>query len=579
MVLLNGVKYACERCIRGHRVSSCTHTDKPLTMIKPKGRPASQCPHCREQRKLKNTHSSCSCGKMGKSPGQHLASCFCHKNSHCTCPVKEKKSSAAIKKEKKIAESISNVGFEKDVFGEEKHLEPPGSAIGANYLVEDVVMPFDTEQGLLGYFSNQLQDQSESDQYSAGSMNARGNYRSIDGLFDSKPLHPQQLQALNQFPNPPSDSDLDIVENMFPLFPLVGNCSFDDSKSLPLLPLPNSDNPLGNNGTRPPQDSKGHRSKDDDRLFVATRMNSSSSSSNFHGNPSLVHSSIGISHQSTTSLPGMTTAGHTQHPRPLKASASTSFGNVGISQQSSRPRRPESVLSIASTSSNTSKQNLFEASATTHHNLPKLASSGAFPPFHMSENNSTDDFNHPYYESSSLFNDAQLLSILSDYDDTSRIGHGNVTPQSSLPSRQPLQTRRKTSLSRSHSQLHHNQNSNLMNKEHPLLPLKSASSSESSPHQSQSFFSPALEQGAQFKNINGEPQLRKVTEETSNSSISALNNQMGISMDHILSPLENSSHFNGVAASNPAHPNHAEFMDITSIPMFQEFVNPLKNEF
>ncbi|RKP30063.1 copper-fist-domain-containing protein, partial [Metschnikowia bicuspidata] len=61
MVLLNGVKYACDRCIRGHRVSSCTHTDKPLTMIKPKGRPASQCSHCREQRKIKNSHSSCSC--------------------------------------------------------------------------------------------------------------------------------------------------------------------------------------------------------------------------------------------------------------------------------------------------------------------------------------------------------------------------------------------------------------------------------------------------------------------------------------------------------------------------------------
>lgn len=85
MVLINGVKYACERCIRGHRVTTCTHTDQPLTMIKPKGRPALQCHHCRDQRKLKNLHVSCTCGKKGKSPGMHLALCPCHKNTHCNC--------------------------------------------------------------------------------------------------------------------------------------------------------------------------------------------------------------------------------------------------------------------------------------------------------------------------------------------------------------------------------------------------------------------------------------------------------------------------------------------------------------
>lgn len=575
MVLLNGVKYACERCIRGHRVSSCTHTDKPLTMIKPKGRPASQCPHCREQRKLKNIHSSCSCGKMGKSPGQHLASCFCHKNSHCTCPSKDKKAITATKREKKGSESSLKGGFEKDVFGEELNLAPPGSGLTSNYLIEDVMMPFDTDQGLLGYFSNQLQDQSESDQNSSG---VQGNYGSVDGLLDSKPLHPQQLQALKQFPNPPSDSDLDIVENMFPLFPLVGNCSFNDSKSLPLLPIPGSNNnPLSSNGSRAPMELKGSRPKEDDRQYLATRMNSSSSSGNFIGNTSLENSSVGITNQSTTSLPGLNTAGHTQHPRPIKPSVATLFGNMGYGQHSSRPRRPESVLSIASTSSNTSKQNLFETSNTAHHNLPKLASSGAFPPF-QTENYSTDDLNQPNYESSSLFNDAQLLSILSDYDDTSRTGHENVTPQSSLPSRQPLQSRPMASLSRSHSQLH-NLNHNVMNKEHPLMPLKSASSSESSPQQSLNIFSPAVEQSGHFKHHNGESQLRKVAEETHTPSLSAISNENSTSMDQMPSPLESNPQLNEAPANNLAHPNYAELMDVTSIPMFQEFVNPLNHEY
>lgn len=114
MVLINGVKYACERCIRGHRVTTCTHTDQPLTMIKPKGRPASQCQHCREQRKLKAHHVACTCGKKGKSPGTHLASCLCHKNSHCTCSNKNTVSDPRKKKVTKsnMATSSSTISLD-----------------------------------------------------------------------------------------------------------------------------------------------------------------------------------------------------------------------------------------------------------------------------------------------------------------------------------------------------------------------------------------------------------------------------------------------------------------------------------
>lgn len=56
MVLINDKKFACATCIKGHRVSGCTHTDRPLFEVKKKGRPATQCQYCREKRK--GGHSS-----------------------------------------------------------------------------------------------------------------------------------------------------------------------------------------------------------------------------------------------------------------------------------------------------------------------------------------------------------------------------------------------------------------------------------------------------------------------------------------------------------------------------------------
>ncbi|KAF5384356.1 hypothetical protein D9615_003155 [Tricholomella constricta] len=61
MVLINGNKYACETCIKGHRSSTCRHTDRPLFEIKKKGRPVTQCDHCRELRKKKQVHIKCVC--------------------------------------------------------------------------------------------------------------------------------------------------------------------------------------------------------------------------------------------------------------------------------------------------------------------------------------------------------------------------------------------------------------------------------------------------------------------------------------------------------------------------------------
>ncbi|KAF9478704.1 hypothetical protein BDN70DRAFT_879614 [Pholiota conissans] len=76
MVYVNSKKFACESCIKGHRSSSCHHTDRPLFEIKKKGRPVSQCTKCRELRQSKKFHSKCTCNhQLEEAPAvQPLAS-------------------------------------------------------------------------------------------------------------------------------------------------------------------------------------------------------------------------------------------------------------------------------------------------------------------------------------------------------------------------------------------------------------------------------------------------------------------------------------------------------------------------
>lgn len=66
-----------ESCIKGHRSSSCKHTDRPLYEIKKKGRPVSQCDKCRELRQSKKLHSKCICNSIdgrGSRPNAEAAS-------------------------------------------------------------------------------------------------------------------------------------------------------------------------------------------------------------------------------------------------------------------------------------------------------------------------------------------------------------------------------------------------------------------------------------------------------------------------------------------------------------------------
>lgn len=62
MVLINDVKYACQRCIRGHRVSRCSHLDKTLIMVKRKGRPTMQKSGTSKNASQGKRNDPCTCG-------------------------------------------------------------------------------------------------------------------------------------------------------------------------------------------------------------------------------------------------------------------------------------------------------------------------------------------------------------------------------------------------------------------------------------------------------------------------------------------------------------------------------------
>ncbi|EGO02817.1 hypothetical protein SERLA73DRAFT_176212 [Serpula lacrymans var. lacrymans S7.3] len=68
MVFVNSKKFACESCIKGHRSSSCHHTERPLFEVKKKGRPVSQCETCRELRQSRRVHSKCTCKSKQNEP-------------------------------------------------------------------------------------------------------------------------------------------------------------------------------------------------------------------------------------------------------------------------------------------------------------------------------------------------------------------------------------------------------------------------------------------------------------------------------------------------------------------------------
>ncbi|TPX36259.1 hypothetical protein SmJEL517_g01469 [Synchytrium microbalum] len=64
VVVFQGSKFSCAACQNGHRSQSCDHLHRVLLEIKQKGRPATQCGHCRTKRSTGTGHSHhrCMCG-------------------------------------------------------------------------------------------------------------------------------------------------------------------------------------------------------------------------------------------------------------------------------------------------------------------------------------------------------------------------------------------------------------------------------------------------------------------------------------------------------------------------------------
>ena len=79
-------------CIKGHRSSSCHHTDRPLFEIKKKGRPVSQCDKCRELRKQKQKHVKCNCPGVFVPPASSSSGI----SSNTTCSLTTPSSRAGI---------------------------------------------------------------------------------------------------------------------------------------------------------------------------------------------------------------------------------------------------------------------------------------------------------------------------------------------------------------------------------------------------------------------------------------------------------------------------------------------------
>lgn len=74
MVFIAGTKYACQRCIRGHRASGCKHIDEELLMIKPKGRPTIWCGRCNRNWRSRRASAG---GKAAHDPDVAVPKCNC----------------------------------------------------------------------------------------------------------------------------------------------------------------------------------------------------------------------------------------------------------------------------------------------------------------------------------------------------------------------------------------------------------------------------------------------------------------------------------------------------------------------
>ncbi|SMN18538.1 similar to Saccharomyces cerevisiae YGL166W CUP2 Copper-binding transcription factor [Maudiozyma saulgeensis] len=100
MIIKNNIKYACEPCIKGHKVAGCDHSDRPLIQVKRKGRPSTACFHCKELRMVRNVNPSGSCKCHSKKA---TSSCGCTEGNPCKCHTRRKRG------QNKVSEALDNI--------------------------------------------------------------------------------------------------------------------------------------------------------------------------------------------------------------------------------------------------------------------------------------------------------------------------------------------------------------------------------------------------------------------------------------------------------------------------------------
>lgn len=94
------------RDLAGASLLTTFHPDRPLQHVKAKGRPVSQCNHCRSERKNRSAHVKCQCGKRASEGGSGTSlylrdgviphhqltgykDCGCFSGGKCRCATKK----------------------------------------------------------------------------------------------------------------------------------------------------------------------------------------------------------------------------------------------------------------------------------------------------------------------------------------------------------------------------------------------------------------------------------------------------------------------------------------------------------
>lgn len=142
-MLIDGEKWACEACVRGHRVSNCQHSDRPLQHINKKGRPVSQCQHCRAMRKSRASHVKCDCGEkthkcihLKTTVEGHKDSCCCNHGGRCTC---------SHKKETPTLDTVPESDSDRDSATQARCSKPSSRRRRANTTSSDGLLAFDAQ--------------------------------------------------------------------------------------------------------------------------------------------------------------------------------------------------------------------------------------------------------------------------------------------------------------------------------------------------------------------------------------------------------------------------------------------------